>query len=151
MNRQNTNVSRAVSQSKDKATEKSKIHHVECHRHPLPVFRSRYPTSPSTNSEVENATLLVKHNQYKVVKVGDGFVVKFGRAGQFDLVGGLKMLFVQQPAEEVTLHSDLIPLTSYIVMEFIEGDTLDIQETHLNRCGRYFKELRVLSFPGFCP
>ncbi|EEQ92266.2 uncharacterized protein BDCG_07386 [Blastomyces dermatitidis ER-3] len=43
------------------------------------------------NSECE--TLSVKHNGYKVVKVGDEFVVKFVRAGQVGLVEKANMLF----------------------------------------------------------
>ncbi|KKZ64204.1 hypothetical protein EMCG_01489 [[Emmonsia] crescens] len=129
----------------------------------LPYFAPNIPRPLPTNSEIEKATLLVKHNGYKVVKVGNEFVVKFGTASQVDLLEGVNMLFVQQATkvkvpQVYALYQDSESSTNYIIMEFIKGDTLDTQWAQLTRCQKseiattlrqYFQELRDLSSPGF--
>ncbi|PGH07232.1 hypothetical protein AJ79_06336 [Helicocarpus griseus UAMH5409] len=69
---------------------------------------------------------------YKVAKVGDDFVVKFGKAGQVNLLEGVNMLFVQQATKVkvprvYALYNDPESSMNYIVMEFIKGNTLDTQ------------------------
>ncbi|KAK2807023.1 hypothetical protein FQN50_005597 [Emmonsiellopsis sp. PD_5] len=129
----------------------------------LPYFAPDIPHPLPSNSEIENAAPLVKHNGCKVVKVGDKFVVKFGMAGQVDLLEGVNMLFVHQATKikvprVYALYNDPESSTNYIVMEFIEGDTLDTQWASLSHgqksditttLRQYFKELRDLSSPGF--
>ncbi|TPX25060.1 hypothetical protein DIZ76_010509 [Coccidioides immitis] len=129
----------------------------------LPYFAPDIPYSLPTPAEIQAAPLLVSHNGYKVVKVSDHFVVKFGRASQVDLLEGLNMLFVQQATKlkvprVYALYNDPESSTNYIIMEFIKGDTLDTQWAHLTHCEKseiamilrqYFDELRSFPSPGF--
>ncbi|OAT08340.1 phosphotransferase enzyme family protein [Blastomyces gilchristii SLH14081] len=129
----------------------------------LPYFAPDIPHPLTENTEIENATLLVKHNGYKVVQVGTEFVVKFGAASQVDLLEGVNMAFVQQATKVkiprvYALYNDPESLTNYIIMEFIEGNSLDTQWAHFTNCQKcevattlrqYFDELRNLPSPGF--
>ncbi|KAL2006017.1 hypothetical protein VTN00DRAFT_9671 [Thermoascus crustaceus] len=93
---------------------------------------SHVPCPLPTNAEIEEASLLIEHNGYKVVKVGSHFAVKFGSALQLDLIEGENMLFIQQATTKIrvtqvyALYNGPDTSTNYIVMEYIEGDTLDM-------------------------
>ncbi|EEQ84739.2 phosphotransferase enzyme family protein [Blastomyces dermatitidis ER-3] len=95
----------------------------------LPYFAPDIPHPLTENTEIENATLLVKHNGYKVVQVATK--VKIPRV--------------------YALYNDPESLTNYIIMEFIEGNSLDTQWAHFTNCQKcevattlrqYFDELR---------
>lgn len=129
----------------------------------LPYFASDIPHPLPKHTEMEKATILIKHNGFKVVQVDDKFVVKFGAASQVDLLGGVNMLFVQQTTRVkvprvYALYNDPESSTNYIIMEYIEGDSLDTQWAHFTdseKCEiattlrQYFDELRNLPSPGF--
>ncbi|EGE83455.2 phosphotransferase enzyme family protein [Blastomyces dermatitidis ATCC 18188] len=109
----------------------------------LPYFAPDIPHPLTENTEIENATLLVKHNGYKVVQVGTEFVVKFGAASQQATKVKIPRVYA--------LYNDPESLTNYIIMEFIEGNSLDTQWAHFTNCQKcevattlrqYFDELR---------
>ncbi|OAT07160.1 hypothetical protein BDBG_16777 [Blastomyces gilchristii SLH14081] len=81
--------------------------------------------SPSQHQlRSREAPLLISHNGYRVVKVSDHFVVKYGRADQVDL---LEELNVQQATKVkvprvYALYNEPESSTNYVVKEYIKGD-----------------------------
>ncbi|OJD16941.1 hypothetical protein AJ78_02923 [Emergomyces pasteurianus Ep9510] len=129
----------------------------------LPYFAPDIPHPLPEHTEIEKGTILFKRNGHKVVQVGTEFIVKCGPASQIDLLEGVNMLFVQQATKVkvprvYALYNDPESSRNYIVMEFIEGHSLDTQWAHLTdfqKCEiattlrQYFDELRNLPSPGF--
>ncbi|WEW57767.1 hypothetical protein PRK78_003234 [Emydomyces testavorans] len=129
----------------------------------LPYFDPNLPHPLPTNSEINEAPVLIEHNGYRVVRVGAHYVVKYGSSLQLDLIEGENMLFIRQattiPVPRVyALYTDPIKSINYIVMEFIEGELLSTQWPHLTAdeksnivatLRRYFNQLRNLRSPGY--
>ncbi|KMW68265.1 hypothetical protein BDDG_12702 [Blastomyces dermatitidis ATCC 18188] len=83
--------------------------------------------SPSQHQlRSREAPLLISHNGYRVVKVSDHFVVKYGRADQVDL---LEELNVQQATKVkvprvYALYNEPESSTNYVVKEYIKEGIL---------------------------
>ncbi|EEQ34510.1 hypothetical protein McanMca71_002511 [Microsporum canis] len=129
----------------------------------IPYFASDLPCPLPSNAEIEEAPESVDHNGYKVVRVGDSYVVKYGHSVQLDLIEGENMIFIRHATrirvpKVYALYT--VPETSmnYIVMEYIEGKPLDTQwkslsdrekEGIMSTLKQYFTEIRKLPSPGY--
>lgn len=128
----------------------------------LPYFAADPPSPLPTIAEINAATPIIDHNGWKVVKIDTAFVVKYGCAKQPSLIEGENMLFVQQNTRVkvprvYALYHDSELSQNYIVMEYIEGNSLESQWACLTHDERsdiaatltgYFIELRSLPAPG---
>lgn len=131
-----------------------------------PYFAPNPPYPLPTNLEIQNSPVLEDHNGYKVVRVRDEYVVKFGDALQLNLIEGENMIFVRESTKIkvpqiyalYTDDTDATTSTNYIVMEYIEGQNLaTIWETLSSSekgditatLARYFTELRQLPSPKY--
>ncbi|KAF3484111.1 ATP-dependent DNA helicase [Arthroderma uncinatum] len=128
----------------------------------IPYFASDLPVPLPSNSEIEEAAVFVDHNGYKVARVGN-YVVKFGDSLQLDLVEGENMVYLRFATKTkipkiYALYNVPEASMNYIVMEYIEGDTLDTQWKSLSNrekedialtLKQYFVELRNLPSPGY--
>ena len=127
----------------------------------LPYFAHSIPHCLPTIPEIEEAPVLSRTPGRTVAQVGAHFAVKFGT--QIDLIEGENMLFVQQATtiripQVYALYSDAETSTNYIVMEYIDGDSLATKWPVLtatekqeiaSTLKRYYDELRTLPSPGY--
>ncbi|EGE00899.1 hypothetical protein TESG_08194 [Trichophyton tonsurans CBS 112818] len=129
----------------------------------IPYFAPDLPCPLPSNSEIEEAPVFVDHNGYKVARVGNNYVVKFGHSLQLDLIEGENMIFLRHATKikipkVYALYNVPETSTNYIVMEYVEGKTLDTQwkslsdrekEDITSTLKQYFAELRKLPSPGY--
>jgi hypothetical protein len=128
----------------------------------LPFYAKDIPAPLPTSTEIEDAEdISLAYGGRRVVKVGQHFVVKFGKG--IDLVEGENMLFVQHmtniPVPHVyALYSDSQTGKQYIIMEHVTGVTLTsmwpnltpAEKESITTTLRYcYDELRQLQSPGY--
>lgn len=129
----------------------------------LPYFAPDPPCALPTETEIAQSPILIDHNGYKVARVGTHFIVKYGNSKTLNLLEGENMVFVQQNTRikvprVYALYMNDAATKSYIVMEYIEGDTLEAAWPLLSEAEKekitgilkgYFIELRKLLSPGY--
>ena len=120
------------------------------------------PCALPTNAEIEESEVVLSaYSNRKVVRVGRHFVVKYGEG--IDIIEGENMLYVRK-ATTITvpkvyaLYTELCTGKNFIIMEFVEGDTLALiwqdlsatQKSHITTQLRdSYDELRQLPSPGY--
>lgn len=128
----------------------------------LPYLAKDVPCALPTNAEIEDSEIVLSaYGKRKVVRVGRHFVVKYGEG--IDIIEGENMLYVQK-ATTITvpkvyaLYTETCTGKNFIIMEFIEGDTLTDMWPNLSATQKsniatklraFFHELSQLPSPGY--
>lgn len=128
----------------------------------LPYLASDIPCALPTNAEIEGSEVVLSaYGNRKVVRVGRHFVVKYGEG--IDIIEGENMLYVQNATtiavpKVYALYTEPYTGKNFIIMEFVEGDTLasiwpDLNVTQKSkittRLRDSYDELRRLPSPGY--
>ncbi|EPS43642.1 hypothetical protein H072_2356 [Dactylellina haptotyla CBS 200.50] len=131
-----------------------------------PYYSPNVPEPLPAMNEIEAGELIVDHNGWKVTRVRN-FVVKYGDSRTLNLIQGEHMLFVDQATNSKVkvpkvyalysaIHDSI--LQNFIIMEYIEGSTLEILWPNLSetekesialRLKDYFDQLRKILPPGY--
>lgn len=128
----------------------------------IPYIAIDIPSALPTRTEIEaSKNVLSEYGSRTVVRVGAHFVVKYGQG--IDIMEGENMLFVRRMTSTAipkvyAIYTEPITRKNYIIMEHIEGDTLETRWSSLSarqkksivdKLERYFNELRRLPSPGY--
>jgi len=120
------------------------------------------PCALPTNAEIEDSEAVFSaYGNRKVVRVGRHFVVKYGEG--IDIVEGENMLYIQKVTtikvpKVYALYTELCTGNSFIIMEFVQGDTLasiwpDLSVTQKSNITTKLRDsygkLRQLPSPGY--
>ncbi|EFR05033.1 hypothetical protein MGYG_08039 [Nannizzia gypsea CBS 118893] len=137
----------------------------------IPYTVPDFPGPPPTQAQIHTAPLLSQRADIKIVQIDNEYAVKYGPAVQFPFSEGQNTIFVRKltsvrvpkiyalysmddgEIEDVDSKVEI----NYMVMEFIEGQTLktyweilstDEEEYIVATLKGYFTELRLLPSPG---